>query len=274
MVLWGQPEATFALHSAHREVEKRAREMFSAWNVPERNPDFSWEILKEADGYRLVPPSNYAPLTPDFVLSGEVYSDLDTALLNVEFQSVAVLSGRPDSPIYVHGALLCKEGEGLALVGPKETGKSTLSTYLWTRGWQLLADDGFWFQSGVLVRPVPRRVRLRPTAGELLPDVLPDKLPPHSHFQVRHDGTVLFQPVVEPEPVPLKSIILLSSGEGPLKPVDSACATLEALTQTNCYRIHGIGGGLARLTGLLAAIRCYRMGRASLAVQYERISQL
>ena len=135
MVLWGYPKTTFGLASNDPEVETQARRTFRTWSSDSKDKaDFVWRLECEEGSYRLTPPGNYQALDSEFELPHGVYSDLDTAVLNVEFQAVAVLVGRREAPLHMHGALLSQGGQCLALVGGKECGKSTLSTYLWTRG--------------------------------------------------------------------------------------------------------------------------------------------
>jgi len=275
MVLWGCPNTTFGLATNDREVESLALEAFGTWIADTRlEADFVWKMDYDNGSYRLTPPSNYQAVDSEFELPAGVYPDIETALLNVEFQAVAVLVGRRESPLQMHGALLSKESRGLALVGAKECGKSTLSTYLWTRGWQLLSDDGLLFEDEMTVHPVPRRVRLREGAHQLLPGPYSGELPEHQQFQRRNDGTVLFQPVLGDRRVALKHLVLLSKEEGDLEPIHSAGATLEFLIHTNSYRIHGINETLATLSRLLEGVSCYKLGRAPLEIQYERLSQL
>ena len=66
-----------------------------------------------------------------------------------------------DSVFALHGALLCKDGFGVVVVGPSESGKSTLSCALWQNGWSLLSDDFCFFQNENRAFPAPRRVSLR-----------------------------------------------------------------------------------------------------------------
>lgn len=276
MVLWGCPNTTFGLLSSDREVESRASQAFETWACESLvEADFVWKMDREDGEYRLTPPANYRALDAEFELPAGIYSDIDTALLNVEFQAVAVLVGRKEAPLHMHGALLANGSEGVALVGAKECGKSTLSTYLWTRGWHLLSDDGFLFEEGTTtVCPVPRRVRLRESAHQLLPGPYSGELPEHHQFQRRKDGTVLFQPVFNDRSLPLKHLVLLTKEEGELEPLHSAGATLEFLIHTNSYRIRGISPTLATLTRLLEGVSCYKLGRGPLEGQYERLSQL
>lgn len=276
MILWGQPKTLFGLCSDCPEVEAHAGRMFSRWALPQKSirPDYQWSVAKHGDGYSVHPPENYRALDPEFELPQGHYSDIHTALLNIEFQAVAVLVGRLEAPLHMHGALLSRDGRGLALIGAKECGKSTLSTFLWTRGWELLSDDGFCFESRLCVRPVPRRVRLRSEGHCLLSEFSPESWPEHDHLEHRPDGTILFQPIFGSATVPLSGLILLTAEEGELEPLDSARATLEFLIHTNSYRLHGINRTLATLSRLLEDVSCFKLGRASLQQQHERLLKL
>ena len=69
-------------------------------------------------------------------------SDLWVAMFGARLQMVQrALKGVENERVYVHAAVLEKDGEGTLLIGPYESGKTTFSIELLARGWRLLSDD-------------------------------------------------------------------------------------------------------------------------------------
>lgn len=275
-MLWGDEAALFALRTDCPEVAREAEQVLGFWAPPSPAPEpFCWVIEREEQGYRLTPPSELITLHQDYQLQTLVVASPEIAVLNLEFQAVAAMVGRAQSPLHLHGALLAKNGEGVALIGAKEAGKSTLATSLWSRGYELLSDDGFYFVSDTRVRPVPRRVRLRAGAKALFPQPFRlSSLPPHGQVFEQSDGCLVFLPQMECREVALRHLIVLTSDEGPLLSLDSASATLKTVVHTNSYRLHGLHRTLATLSERLSRFSCSILGRAPLDEQFERLSNI
>ncbi len=75
----------------------------------------------------------------------------------------------------LHAAcLVSPEGDGVLVVGPSDTGKSTMALHLVGRGWQYLSDDSvllFDENGRVGVRPLRRDFCVDPDAETLFPDL-------------------------------------------------------------------------------------------------------
>jgi hypothetical protein len=103
-------------------------------------------------------------------------SDVRRVLTFIEYSTVQALVDvvkRENTPLFaMHTALLCKENFGLIVVGPSQSGKSTLSCALWRSGWQLLCDDFCFLQNGNEAFPARRRVSLRAGSRELVGEEL------------------------------------------------------------------------------------------------------
>lgn len=107
-------------------------------------------------------------------------SDVRRLLTAIEYsivQALVDLVKRSDTPLFaMHAALLRKEGFGLIVVGPSQSGKSTLSCALWRSEWQLLCDDFCFLQNGNEAFPAQRRVSLRTGSRALVGEELWSRL--------------------------------------------------------------------------------------------------
>jgi len=92
-------------------------------------------------------------------------------------QALVDVVKRDQTPLFaMHAALLCKEDFGLIVVGPSESGKSTLSCALWRSEWQLLCDDFCFLRNGNEAFPARRRVSLRSGSRALVGEKLWSRL--------------------------------------------------------------------------------------------------
>jgi hypothetical protein len=74
----------------------------------------------------------------------------------------------------VHAGCVALDGRGVLLLGDSGAGKSTLSYACARAGWQYISDDASFLLNCSVRRRVignSRQVRLRPTAGELFPEI-------------------------------------------------------------------------------------------------------
>src|SRR5262249_35178814 len=69
------------------------------------------------------------------------------------------------APMFLHSAVLERDGQALVMPGASGSGKSTLCTALAWRGWRLFSDESaiFCFETGQL-RPNPRPISLKNNA--------------------------------------------------------------------------------------------------------------
>ncbi len=164
------------LYSGDEDVLRQARLLFAPCrDAPclnaknEQGRAFAvwrWNVEKDEDVWRVC----------DFD-SGETFSgDLQRVLMRIEYSIVQRLVEavrREDAqnlatPLFaMHAALLEKDGFGIVIVGPSESGKSTLTCALWQNGWTIASDD-FCFVQGEQVFPAARRVSLRRGSRALL----------------------------------------------------------------------------------------------------------
>lgn len=276
-VTWGAGSYRFELRSTSIEVLEEAARVLEPWLI--RSPEQAesgivWSVEPRKGGWEMVSPADVVPLEEIENFGRVVFEDLESAILTVEFQAVVALLSAPDAPLSLHGALLARRGGGVAVVGTKNAGKSTLSVSLWTRGWELLSDDGF-FRCGDGVRGVPRRIRLRASALDYLRTASGWTIEKAqlSGRTTQSNGSELFHPLSQGK-VSLRVLVLLDQEEGPLSPLETSEAMLSLVAYTNTYRLRGVNASLAELSSLLDGVRCYRLGRASLDCQYARLSEL
>jgi hypothetical protein len=106
-------------------------------------------------------------------------------------------------------------GGAVAIMGPVGAGKSTMTSFLVSKGWGMLSDDRLVVDRNHRVWPVSNYVRLSPTAAERLGyhAELPDG---HHKVRVKLTGAS-GAPAWSPASAPLERVILLERGEGALE---------------------------------------------------------
>lgn len=167
VVRW-QPLATFPvfceIRSSSPEVLERAQRLFAASLSQTFSPTvecsdavWRWEIEANGDSWR-------ACNEEDLVFKGELARVLTDIEYSIVQRLVDIVKNEPTPFFAMHAALLHHNGFGLIVVGPSESGKSTMSCGLWRSGWQLLSDDFCFFKSDITghrVFPARRRASLR-----------------------------------------------------------------------------------------------------------------
>lgn len=271
---WSAGSLRFELVSPHPEVLDRARVVFGPWlnGSSPAGPRVRFRIEQEGRRWRVIREGR-EPV---------VSASLDLALVAVEYGAIARLH-EPDSEVLaVHSALLSREGAGILLVGPKESGKSTLACALWRSGWRLHSDDNALIEDGPRARGIPRRVSLRTTSRGLVGPELWERI-------LRLPGTtrgrsgVLFHPWEAaredgPSDVPVTAIAFLARrganpGPGRVEALDAGRALL-ALVPYSSRRERGIGHALEALQPLAHRAPAFDLGRGPLPDMMARVEEI
>lgn len=273
---WSAGSFPFELVSPHPEVLNRARVVFGPWlngsNGADPAPRARFRIEQEDETGRRwrVIRDGQEP---------SVSESLDLALAAVEYGAIARLHEPGSEVLAVHSALLSHGGAGILLVGPKESGKSTLACALWRSGWRLHSDDNALIEDGARARGIPRRVSLRRTSRHLLGPELWERI-------LRLPGTtrtrfgLLFHPSeAAPEDdspdVTVTAIAFLArrganAGPGRIEALDAGRALL-ALAPYSNHRERGIGAALEALQPLAHRVPAFDLGRGPLADMVARV---
>ena len=250
--------------------------VFSPW-VPASDSQFvgDWTILKSRDGnWATTGPAWMVPILKKEGLNSS-FEGLSEAVKAVEFQSVYADLLRTDAPMGFHACLVSKDGVSVGVVGNKEAGKSTLATYLWSRGFDLYSDDGFQVDdSDWTASPISRRSRVRATSRELLGETLWSEISKREECFHGDDGSLLFHPCGRAVTNPLGAMVLLLATEGPLEKLEESEAVMSLTVHNHHYYSRGLGASLASLAPLSNHIPIYRMGRAALPEQGQRMESL
>lgn len=199
------------------------------------------------------------------------YGSLSRALLCIEFAAVAARFEDPDSCI-VHGALLHREGQGLALVGPCRSGKSTLAQALWQKGWDLLADDSLELGNGPDqgAWPLTRRTSLRRGSYRWLEADLLARIQASPSCQRTRKGLVFHSRDISSSsypagPVSLGSLVLLTGRkcDQSLRSL-SEIETLRGVLPHSSPGCRGLGQGLKWLSAWAGYWNGFSLGRFKL----------
>ena len=209
-------------------------------------------------------------------------TDLDGALRIVEFGSIMAALESDGSLVTLHGALLDRAGTGLLILGPCESGKSTLATALWREGWALLGDDVSVAEPDGRARPLPRRVSLRHGSRALLGEPLWRRVLAAPSCSATEDG-YLFHPseldaVQPPAFTRLGGIVFLARrgvqiGPAEVGPINAAQALLALVPYSNVVRRAGLAAALTRLQPLAQAAPAFDLGRGPLPRMIQAIER-
>lgn len=272
-VRWGQDGATFELASSSPAVLARARVVFRPWrDDPGRPVCRRWRI------------------EPGFTVLDETGMRLATglglpsAIRQVEYLAVQALVDATPPRLTFHGALVGRGDRGVLLLGPAESGKSTLACVLWQRGFQLLGDDVAIVDAGTgLARPAPRRVALRAESRALLGETLWARLPRAPSFETTAEGCVFHPAEVDgrppASPVRLRAAVFLArGGNGPRapgpEPLAPAHALLALLPWASPVRRLDPGAVLRQLEPLARDLRVHDLARAPLPAMADAVERL
>ncbi|MBU0678509.1 MAG: hypothetical protein KJ626_10365 [Verrucomicrobia bacterium] len=144
---------------------------------------------------------------------GKVYRIWDREVLAFIYSALAYLVFKHIRSHYlVHAGCVCRDGKAIAISGVSGMGKSTLTSYLVSRGMGFLSDEVAAIDRKTgLVHPFPLQIGIRPGIGE---DLVTDL--PAFDMKVDHDPKKLIDARhlrggLITEPVPLHAVVFLSS---------------------------------------------------------------
>jgi hypothetical protein len=276
---WSAGSFPFELVSPHPEVLARARVVLGPWlsgpDAADSVPFARFRIEREdgaARRWRVIR-DGHEPALAD---------SLDLAIAAVEYGAIARLN-EPDAEVLaLHAALLSRGGKGILVVGPKESGKSTLACALWRSGWRLHSDDNALIEDGPRARGIPRRVSLRKTSRPLLGRELWERilgLPGTTRTRLG----LLFHPSEAtpgetPTDVAVAALAFLARrgtnpGPGCVEALDAGRALL-ALAPYSNRRQAGYGHALEALQPLADRVPAFDLGRGPLAEMVARVEEL
>jgi hypothetical protein len=240
-----------------------------------------------ADSLWLVEPEDHGPpwrLTHAASGVAHVCDSADYLVHLVEFQAIADLLARDTTTTTLHAALVDREDRGLLVVGPCESGKSTLGTALWRRGWTLLGDDvAVVPPPGGRARAVRRRVSLRFGSRPLVGEDCWSRIVASPSARETAEGYLFHPHEVDGSPpdgtTNLAAILFLArrgtaTGSAELRPVEPATALLALAPYSNIIRQCGMGPALDRLQPLVDRVPAHDLGRGPLPDMLAAVEQL
>lgn len=240
-----------------------------------------------AESLWLVEPEDHGPPWRLIdVASGEAHvcDSADHLIHTLEFRAVADLLTHGTSTTTLHAALVDRAGRGLLVVGPCESGKTTLATALWRRGWTLLGDDvAVVPPPGGNARAVRRRVSLRFASRPLVGEDCWSRIVDSPSASQTAEGCLFHPHEVDgtsPDVTTELAGILFLARRGTatrpadLRPVEPATALLALAPYSNVVRQGGMGQALARLQPLVGRVPAHDLGRGPLADMMAAVERL
>ncbi|MBX7245870.1 MAG: hypothetical protein K1X53_10250 [Candidatus Sumerlaeaceae bacterium] len=276
-VVWGQSLATFAVKSSDTEILTRAETVLQHWRqdlqpVP---PQTTWTIEREGGGLII---------HNDQTGENQLIENPNRMVSVLESLASLQIAANHQAATTVHGGLVAKGGKGVLIVGPSHSGKSTLTTYLWRRGWDLLADDvSIIDDQNLCAIPVLRRVSLRRPSLSLIGEDLFHKILETPSCDETPEGWVFHPSELEGRPRPaatrISAIIFLKRSNTDVPParlekILPAFAMVALLPYTNVIRAVGFGDAMPRLENLLNHVPAYDLGRGELQAMAATVEQL
>ncbi|HEX5577313.1 MAG TPA: hypothetical protein VFX40_03000, partial [Gemmatimonadaceae bacterium] len=246
------------------------------WPAPADAPvEGTWEIHTDGGRFSIDP----EPASPD---DGPL-PELKTAKQAVTFVEYAAIWRIVENCSHIlafHSALLSKDGRSVAIVGPSEAGKSTLSTALWKSGWTFLCDD-MTMVSGTRATPGPRRVSLREGSRSLVGEELWQSVEKKAGY-VKTLAGCLFHPTEAKDAeqsVELSAVIFLRRNGAPQDTVGPtrlvpANAAISLMPYTNLVRHLSFPEALAPIAELMSVVPAWDLPRAPLPEMIESVERL
>jgi len=198
-----------------------------------------------------------------------------------EFQAIFDLVSRHPHVLTLHAALLGRDGRGVLVVGPQESGKSTLATALWRQGWSLLGDDVAVINAtdvsaeaaGVSAEAAPRRVSLRSGSQPLLGEELWQRIASTPSFMPTAEGCLFHPAEIDGPPAVrqprLVAVVFLARrgvqiGPAEWRSINPAEALLSLAPYSNVVLQGGMAEALERLQPLANHVPAFDLGRGPL----------
>lgn len=268
------------LHSGESEVVDRARKVLRHWNLPNSTDKpvktVRFAVTRVDNSYRLICDAAAEPAT---------YANAAILLRAIEMHAALALLDMYKLVTSVHAGLLRRGDRGVMIVGPSQSGKSTLSCAMWHAGWQLLADDVALIDCGAQTAvPLLRRVSVRHPSRELLGDDFWSRMSQVPSCDETEEGYV-FHPdeltsVSRACSTPISAIVFLARNGSPqLAPaqsarIDAAQAMLALAPYTNQLEHGDMGNAMRRLAPLLNMVPAFDLARGPLDQMIAKIDHL
>jgi hypothetical protein len=207
------------------------------------------------------------------------------AIRTVEYAALQQLFAADSSVTTLHAALLSQGRGGILIVGPAESGKSTLATALWLAGFSFHGDDiALMDPDGGGLSAAPRRVSLRQPSRRLLGDELWQRLAATPSFMPTSEGCLFHPHELAGQSLPggslEPSLILFLArrgvelGAAELRPLSPAELLVALAPYSNVVRTTGMEAALRRLQPLAERAPAYDLGRGPLPSMLAAISAL
>ena len=274
---WQAGPLVFQLDSSHPLVLDRARTVLGPWLNGSTNSHSQMVRF-------LVEPDGGSRWRVERVGNGEAKSveSIDLAIAVVEYSVVAELLAPGRGVVSLHAALLSRRSRGVILVGPKESGKSTLACALLGAGWRLHSDDTTLIEPGPRARGIPRRVSLRVSSLHLIGAATWRRILDLPGTTATSSG-LLFHPLEAwpgkaPTSVEPSAVIFLGRRGTKAEPariesLDAARALIALAPYSNRCDA-GLGSALEALQPLADRVPTFDLGRGDLRAMVERVSQV
>ena len=265
-VIWGSEPLTFQLESSRPEVVRLARKFFRFWLTNTENCHLKFQVEPvEGKGWRL---STGA--------LNEFFGEPEEAVKRAEFLAVKEYQAPRHELVTLHGALLTKGEECLAIAGDYRTGKTTLAVELWQRGWTLQCDDLMILQPGWGgVRPTPRRVCLRHSSQQFFPAYVWKQMTRSGGAQSTEEGWMFEPREVETRITRysgrLTGLVLLYQQAGRLQSIPASDAMVELAPYTNLCGEGDQWSAVQKLLPLSERIGACRLGRCPLSEKADLV---
>lgn len=212
-----------------------------------------------------------------------VFKTLSDAVRAVEFGAI-VNCFESCLHLTLHGALVSSRGRGVLIVGPGESGKSTLACALWQANYSFLCDDTTLIDTKHLrAYSTPRRVSVRHGSRTLLGDRLWSRIAATPSCDQRQKGVLFHTHEVDqqshPCSTPLSLVIVLgrrsvSLDPGTSKRIEPTDALMALLPHSNLARQLGAGEAILGIGPIADAVPAYDLSRGSLAQMAECVEHL
>lgn len=209
---------------------------------------------------------------------------IEELLLRLEFLAISKAFDCWPNPPWLHAALVARGRFGVVVIGPKESGKSTLAAALWQAGWTLISDDGVVLVADGRVTGVPRRVSLRSGGAALLARSRIDRLKAMLSWQPRSDGCVFHPdevtgtehptPVVDPCAVVFLKRLGSAANAAMLSPLNGAAALTSGMTYSNVIQHAGVPEALQAFAPLFLRVPAYDLRRCRLSDMVAAVDRL
>ena len=284
-IYWGVGPFCFQLRSQDEKALRHAAAVFAPWRLHTAavEPTHRYQVDREDDG---LPTWS---IRQDRKFCGRTRSVTD-AIRWIEYQAVASVA-ESRGTLTLHAALVANPvssggpAQGVLILGPSLSGKSTLATALWHQGHQLMGDDLTILLDvpDKIVAPSPRRVSLRSGSHEFFPNQALQGIREQSEFEETDEGW-LFHPHTEGQPVDrsqcaLAGIVFLarrgSEHRKPqLQPVDAPSALLSCAGYANRSHQGRFGATLRELQPWISAVPSFDLGRGSVDEMARAVGEL